>query len=172
MNRHGGLSPHCRPLIAAQSQRGFFRPGAVRYDCRRRGINRGRPCRRGRPVLRKGTTVPVPRDRRCRRCSSARPSTRKLLQPRHHLHGFEIQIPNGLTATFCSGSKAEVVKLPVSSAAWSADAAVRGSFGAYCGGSLWSLRRWCAISGRARYKDPRNFDPTTAKTRMIDCFHF
>jgi hypothetical protein len=67
MNRPGGLSPHSRPLIAAQSQRGFLRLGAVRYDCRRRGLDRGRPCRRGRPVLRKGTAVPVPRDRRCRR---------------------------------------------------------------------------------------------------------
>jgi len=55
------------------------------------------------PFLRRGTTVPVPRDRRCRRSAivpTPRATTRKILQPRRHLYAFEIQIADGLTATF------------------------------------------------------------------------
>jgi hypothetical protein len=96
------------PLIAAQSQRDSSALAQSVTTAGGEDSIAADPARRGRPVLRTGTTVPVPHYRRSAfsHCSRARVTTRKILQPHHHLYGFEIQIPDGLTATFCSGDNA------------------------------------------------------------------
>ena len=103
----------------------------------RRGLDRGRLCRRGRRfsvVARQfrsrvigGVGVQPLFRRPCHRTETlaAAPPSPRLRNPD----------PDGLTATLCSGGKTGAAKLPVSSAVSSADASVRGLFGAYCGGN-------------------------------------